>query len=85
MLRDAILGTVYANRGRSFEPGQIARGTTQSSSNPLATYFNNNETGPGIWKWEHYFEIYHRHLEKFRGKPIRILEIGIYSGGSLGM
>lgn len=55
------------------------------TDNPLWDYFIRNETGPGIWKWQHYFEIYHKHLAKFRGKPVKILEIGIYSGGSLGM
>lgn len=55
------------------------------SSNDLRTYFDAVESGPGIWKWMHYFDIYHRHLEKFRGKPVNVLEIGIYSGGSIGM
>lgn len=44
-------------------------------------YFVTHNTGPGIWKWLHYFDIYHRHLQKFRGKEVNILEIGIYSGG----
>jgi len=42
-------------------------------------------TGPGIYKWRHYFDIYDRHLSKFVGKDVHILEIGVYSGGSLGM
>ncbi len=54
-------------------------------SNPLRAYFNNLRTGPGIWKWDHYFDIYHSHFQKFRGKEVHILEIGIYSGGSLAM
>lgn len=36
-------------------------------------------------KWSHYFEIYHRHFSRFRGQPVNLLEIGIYSGGSLPM
>lgn len=36
-------------------------------------------------KWAHYFDIYHRHFNKFVGKEVNILEIGIYGGGSLGM
>jgi Methyltransferase domain len=55
------------------------------TDNPLMNYFVTHNTGPGIWKWLHYFDIYHRHLQKFRGKEVNILEIGIYSGGSLGM
>jgi hypothetical protein len=41
--------------------------------------------GPGIWKWEHYFEIYHRHLAKFVGTAAHVVEVGVFSGGSLGM
>ena len=53
--------------------------------NPLWNYFQNHKEGHGIWKWEHYFDIYHKHLAKFVGKKVDILEIGIYSGGSLEM
>lgn len=54
-------------------------------SNPLWEYFQNHKEGPGIWKWKHYFEIYHRHFARFVGTKVNVLEIGIYSGGSLGM
>jgi len=54
-------------------------------SNPLQTYFDSHTEGRGIWKWKHYFEIYHRHFSKFIGREVRILEIGVYSGGSLEM
>lgn len=53
--------------------------------NALWNYFQTNQTGPGIWKWHHYFEAYDRHLTKFRGKSPVVMEVGIYSGGSLGM
>jgi hypothetical protein len=73
-----------------------ARWTTESrdlpavavpkSLSPLETFFNARVEGPGIWKWRHYFDIYHRHLGPLRqrDRPV-ILEIGIYSGGSLDM
>ncbi|MEJ7787376.1 MAG: class I SAM-dependent methyltransferase, partial [Solirubrobacteraceae bacterium] len=48
-------------------------------------YFDANLEGPGIWKWRHYFDVYHHHFAKFVGKPVNIVEIGVYSGGSLGM
>lgn len=53
--------------------------------NPLRDYFNNKQSGNGIWKWEHYFDIYHRYFQKFIGRQVSILEIGVYSGGSLEM
>ena len=52
--------------------------------NPLETYFRANQ-GRLINKWLHYFEIYHRHLERFRGRPVTILEFGVSHGGSLEM
>jgi|RhiMethySRZTD1v2_1073278.scaffolds.fasta_scaffold413487_3 hypothetical protein len=36
-------------------------------------------------KWPHYFPIYEETLERFIGTPIRILEIGVSTGGSLRM
>lgn len=34
-------------------------------------------------KWSNYFPVYERHLAKFQGKPIRLLEVGVDAGGSL--
>lgn len=42
-----------------------------------------HHNGRRVDKWRHYFEIYDRHFERFRGKRIRVLEIGIDHGGSL--
>jgi len=56
-----------------------------TSRNTLWEYFQNYQEGPGIWKWEHYFDIYQRHFAKFVGRKVDVLEIGIYSGGSLEM
>ena len=36
-------------------------------------------------KWEPYFEIYERHLRKFRGQPVNLVEVGVQKGGSLEM
>jgi len=56
-----------------------------AESNPLREYFEANQSGPGIYKWRHYFEPYQRHLAKFVGKASALVEIGVYSGGSLSM
>jgi Methyltransferase domain len=58
---------------------------SEAALNPLRAYFDSVEKGPGIWKWLHYFDIYHRHLAKFVGQKVNIVEVGIYSGGSLGI
>jgi hypothetical protein len=52
--------------------------------NDLLNYFENND-GRLIDKWMHYFEIYDRHFQHFRGRDIHLLEIGVYHGGSLQM
>src|SRR6266567_1677704 len=52
--------------------------------NPLAEYFFNNP-GRLIHKWHHYFEIYHRHFARFRGRSPVVVEIGVFHGGSLQM
>jgi hypothetical protein len=52
--------------------------------NELEKYFNNNP-GRLIHKWHHYFEIYDRHFNRFRGKEIVIVEVGVFHGGSLQM
>jgi hypothetical protein len=84
-------------RGKSFAQGwseggkpggdgkAAARVETPGPSDPLHDYFDAHREGPGIFKWLHYFELYHRHLAKFVGKDIHVIEIGVFSGGSMGM
>lgn len=38
-----------------------------------------------IHKWTHYFPIYEAHFARYRNRPMTILEIGCYKGGSLQM
>ena len=38
-----------------------------------------------IYKWLHYFDIYERHLARFRDRAPVMLEIGVLGGGSLQM
>ena len=53
------------------------------ASNPLLEYFEAHHTGPGILKWTHYFDLYHHHFQRFVGAEVHMVEVGIYSGGSL--
>jgi hypothetical protein len=48
-------------------------------------YFSKHTDGRGVWKPEACFEIYERHFGKFVGRDVHVLEIGVYSGGSLDM
>ncbi len=36
-------------------------------------------------KWWHYFEVYHTFFQKYVGSAVKILEIGVYKGGSMQM
>ena len=50
----------------------------------LREIFDRNE-GRLVHKCDHYFPIYERHLGRYRGRSPRILEIGVFHGGSLDM
>jgi len=82
----ALVRTPFVLAGLAFYPGET-KGTevvkTEKSRNELREYFETHSEGNGIWKFDHYFDFYHRYLSKFIGTPITLLEIGIYSGGSL--
>nr|NQU91754.1 class I SAM-dependent methyltransferase [Bacteroidota bacterium] len=87
----------FTNLGNNFasnwEPGFTIQKTPNSKSkkkdilshSPLQDIFYSHTTGKIIWKWEHYLNIYHRHFSKFIGKHVKVLEIGVYGGGSLEM
>lgn len=56
---------------------------SRSTSNPLTAYFLHN-SARSISKWHHYFDIYNMLLGKYRrAENIRVLEIGVWKGGSL--
>jgi len=69
------LTRVHLDEARQAE--MLARAT-----NPMeATYYRHD--GHDALKWHHYLEAYDRHLGRFRGQAVHVLEIGIYRGGSL--
>jgi hypothetical protein len=59
-------------------------GADAGSSNPLREYFKRNP-GRLMSKWDHYLDIYHRHFQRFRGRPVTLVEFGVFHGGSLQM
>jgi len=54
------------------------------NNNDLTDFFLKH-TDKDIDKWYHYFPIYDKHFSRFRNKPVNILEIGVFKGGSLKM
>ncbi len=86
---DIIRGYDWSRRWQSGASEETSSFSSKQRSpehqKPLKTFFDCRQTGRGIWKWAHYFDIYHRHFSKFIGADVHVLEIGIYSGGSLEM
>lgn len=39
--------------------------------------------GRVVHKWIHYLDIYDRHFSQYRNTPVKMLEIGVFKGGSL--
>ena len=77
------LGYRYGRRVPAPEPPIPA--AAPDAVGALEAYFDAHTVGPGITKWRHYFEIYERHLKRFRGRPVGVVEIGVLGGGSLQM
>jgi len=59
--------------------------TAPKAPGELEKYCEAHSEGPGMLKWQHYFDIYERHLERFRGQAVNVVEIGVFGGGSLEM
>ena len=53
--------------------------------NALRSYFEAHREGRGVYKGRHYFDLYVRHLAGFVGREVVVVEVGVYSGGSLEM
>lgn len=55
---------------------------TEQAPTAVERLFWSNK-GPVVHKWHHYLPIYDRYLAPWKGKPVRMLEIGVSKGGSL--
>ena len=56
-----------------------------SKDTPDNELFDIFSADTNVHKWHHYFDIYTKHFEAYRHRPIRMLEIGVFRGGSLRM
>jgi hypothetical protein len=89
-LRGAIGSARYFARGYRYarrlpDPSGGKSAFEAQSPGPLGEYFEAHSEGPGIMKWEHYFPIYDRHLSRFRGRGVGLVEVGVLGGGGLAM
>lgn len=63
----------------------LGDGLDELRADPLFGYFSFKRSGRVLDKWIHYFPVYSRYFSRYRGRPVKILEIGVYRGGSLDM
>jgi len=62
------------------------RSATNASQMPtFASWYDAHLTGRGIWKWNNALAAYQRHLAPMAGQPLKLVEIGVQSGGSIQM
>ncbi len=78
----AAAGVEFAG---TLNPDNAAVDREVVGENSLFEIFDAYGEGPGIWKPRQYFKVYHRHLGTFIGRAVNVLEVGVYSGGSLRM
>lgn len=88
-LKTYISGLLKSRRAKRFAESipspKIANPEPETHPGQLESYFDSNTEGPGIWKWRHYFPVYEQYLARFIDKSPTLVEVGIYSGGSMGM
>ncbi len=78
-------GVAFASRWPQSPIGTVVACPSKGPSE-IEVFFDTRVEGRGIWKWRHYFDIYHRHFNPLRNRDtLVVLEIGIYSGGSIDM
>ncbi len=83
-----LRGREQATRDPLWAPRPLPSQSTvpnNAEQNPLLDFFL-HKTHRGMTKWIHYFDAYLPHLRALNDKSsIRVLEIGVFSGGSLEM
>ena len=68
----------------SFTDEEIAQFRTNARQGSVSEAFFEKRGRP-VHKWQHYLDIYERHLACYQNRPFLFLEIGVFDGGSLDM
>ncbi|MDH3275798.1 MAG: class I SAM-dependent methyltransferase [Gammaproteobacteria bacterium] len=68
-------------------PAELTEKVTvrEASKTPVNPLFDIFSADTNVHKWHHYFDIYTKHFGPYRDRPIKMLEIGVFRGGSLRM
>jgi cephalosporin hydroxylase len=51
----------------------------------FSQYYDSHATGRGIWKWNNALVAYDRHFAPYINQPVKFMEVGVQSGGSIEM
>ena len=73
----------FARNWNNSGTSEMLSSNNLTTRNPLVEYMAHYSEGPGVFKWNHYLDIYHQYLYKFIDQKVSIAEVGVYSGGSL--
>lgn len=73
--------------GTGAGPQSPRRGSGAAPQGPalqtFAEFYEGHVTGRGIWKWQNALEAYQKHWAPLAGRPVRVAEVGVQSGGSM--
>lgn len=82
-LRKTSAAAVASSALRLRTIASAATNLTQAPS--FQAYYSSHSTGRGIWKWNNALVAYDRHCAKYAGQPVKFMEVGVQSGGSIEM
>ncbi|MDE2578164.1 MAG: class I SAM-dependent methyltransferase [Hyphomicrobiales bacterium] len=68
-------------KNQELSPSEAPRLLAQSKTDLERIYYTHE--GRIIHKWTHYLPIYDKYLSRYRGQPMKMMEIGVFKGGSL--
>jgi Methyltransferase domain len=77
-----MLNRIFRELARHFSRGRGGSPQPPGGDPSYEALFREHD-GRLVDKWVHYFEIYDRHLQSLRNRRVKVLEIGVYHGGSL--
>lgn len=81
LLADSTLATSASIPARLTEKVRLG----EASVTPDNELFRIFSADTNVHKWHHYFDLYERYFGRYRDRPVRMLEIGVFRGGSLRM
>lgn len=82
--RERILARAFYDGARDSSTFRLAASppATDAAAGTLARLYDDH-AGRATRKWTHFPALYDRYFAPYRGRPVRLLEIGISTGGSL--